>query len=191
MKIVPVPVRSDNYAYLLIDNATRQAAVVDPYDVAKVEAALEREGIPIECVNAILTTHHHDDHAGGNKEFVSHSSVTHITYEFTHTLLPRPACTQYPQVKKHPRVTVYGGSTRVAALTKQVRDRDAFKIGDIDVGCAVLYMASPAHDRSPLTRFVCCLVFPVAWRRHAIPKIQFVSIQQIPRRDRGVFLQGM
>jgi hypothetical protein len=35
------------------------------------------------------------------------------------------------------------------------------------------------------------LVFAVAWRRHAIPKIQFALIQRIPRRDRGVFLLGM
>jgi len=71
MRVVPVPVRSDNYAYLLIDDAANQTAVVDPYDVARVEAALKREGVPAERVNAILTTHHHDDHAGGNEEFVS------------------------------------------------------------------------------------------------------------------------
>jgi hypothetical protein len=33
MKVVPVPVRDDNYAYLLIDEATKTAAAVDPYDV--------------------------------------------------------------------------------------------------------------------------------------------------------------
>ena len=75
MRVVPVPVRSDNYAYLLIDDAANQTAVVDPYDIAKVEAALKREGVPAERVNAILTTHHHDDHAGGNKAFVSLSSI--------------------------------------------------------------------------------------------------------------------
>lgn len=77
MKIVPVPVRADNYAYLLIDNSseTNTTAVVDPYDVAKVQAALEKEGIKQENVKAVITTHHHDDHAGGNKEFVSHWSV--------------------------------------------------------------------------------------------------------------------
>lgn len=78
MKVVPVPVLSDNYAYLLIDDATKYTAVVDPYDVAKVEAALEREGVPIGRVNVILTTHHHNDHAGGNKEFVSLSSMPQI-----------------------------------------------------------------------------------------------------------------
>ncbi|KAL5511724.1 GLO2 [Sanghuangporus vaninii] len=47
MKIVPVPVRSDNYAYLLIDDTTNQAAAVDPYDMKKVQAAAEKEGVEI------------------------------------------------------------------------------------------------------------------------------------------------
>lgn len=34
--VVPVPVLSDNYAYLLIDEATRTAAAVDPVEPAKV-----------------------------------------------------------------------------------------------------------------------------------------------------------
>lgn len=69
MKVVPVPVRSDNYAYLLIDDSGT-AAVVDPYDVQKVTDALEKEGVSKEDVKAVITTHHHDDHAGGNKAFV-------------------------------------------------------------------------------------------------------------------------
>lgn len=64
MKIVPVPVRDDNYAYLLIDEPTRKAAAVDPYDVAKVTEAAETHGVQIV---AGITTHHHFDHSGGNK----------------------------------------------------------------------------------------------------------------------------
>lgn len=47
MKIVPVPVRSDNYAYLLIDETTNKAAAVDPFDVPKVKAAAEQAGVEI------------------------------------------------------------------------------------------------------------------------------------------------
>lgn len=64
MKIVPVPVRSDNYAYLLIDETSKTAAAVDPFDVTKVSAAAEEQGVSIV---AAITTHHHQDHAGGNK----------------------------------------------------------------------------------------------------------------------------
>lgn len=67
MKVVPVPVRKDNYAYLLIDESSNVAAAIDPYDIAKVTSAAEKLGVNIV---AAITTHHHDDHAGGNK--VSH-----------------------------------------------------------------------------------------------------------------------
>ena len=72
MRIVPVPVRQDNYAYLLIDEANNQAAAVDPYDVKKVQAAAEKEGVKLV---ATLTTHHHHDHSGGNKASSSCSRI--------------------------------------------------------------------------------------------------------------------
>lgn len=64
MKIVPVLVSSDNYAYLLIDESTKKAAAIDPYDVSKVSAAADAQGVEII---AGITTHHHFDHSGGNQ----------------------------------------------------------------------------------------------------------------------------
>lgn len=63
MKVIPVPVRSDNYAYLLVDERSKKAAAVDPYDVPKV--VLSAQGLGVEIVACIIT-HHHDDHCGGN-----------------------------------------------------------------------------------------------------------------------------
>ena len=63
MKVVPVSVRNDNYAYLLIDEPTNKAAAIDPYDVYKVSAAADAHGVEII---AGITTHHHFDHSGGN-----------------------------------------------------------------------------------------------------------------------------
>eukprot|EP00747_Dinoflagellata_sp_TGD_P034122 gnl/TRDRNA2_/TRDRNA2_137067_c0_seq1.p1 gnl/TRDRNA2_/TRDRNA2_137067_c0~~gnl/TRDRNA2_/TRDRNA2_137067_c0_seq1.p1 ORF type:complete len:274 (+),score=38.99 gnl/TRDRNA2_/TRDRNA2_137067_c0_seq1:62-823(+) len=65
MRVVVVPVLSDNYAYLLIDDATKQAACVDPVEAHMVVAAAKKEGVSLV---AVLTTHHHYDHAGGNSE---------------------------------------------------------------------------------------------------------------------------
>jgi len=65
MRIVEVPVLSDNYAYLLIDDEAQVAGAVDPAEPTKVLAAAKAQGVSIKSV---LTTHHHWDHAGGNEE---------------------------------------------------------------------------------------------------------------------------
>ncbi|XP_034549287.1 probable hydrolase PNKD [Notolabrus celidotus] len=64
LKIIPIPVLSDNYSYLIIDTASSVAVVVDPADPQKVQAVLEDERVTLE---AILCTHKHWDHSGGNK----------------------------------------------------------------------------------------------------------------------------
>ncbi|KAI9222451.1 hydroxyacylglutathione hydrolase cytoplasmic [Blastocladiella britannica] len=63
MDIHPIPCLSDNYAYLLVDRATKTAAAIDPVEPEKVLAAAAKLGVD---VTMILTTHHHTDHAGGN-----------------------------------------------------------------------------------------------------------------------------
>uniref|UniRef100_A0A8B9KDG4 PNKD metallo-beta-lactamase domain containing n=1 Tax=Astyanax mexicanus TaxID=7994 RepID=A0A8B9KDG4_ASTMX len=64
IKIIPVPVLSDNYSYVIIDTASSLAAVVDPADPQSVQSCLEEEGVTLE---AILCTHKHWDHSGGNR----------------------------------------------------------------------------------------------------------------------------
>src|SRR5580704_11272532 len=64
MRVVAVPCLSDNYAYLVTAGDTGEAIVVDPSEAAPVDAALEREGLRLV---AILNTHHHFDHVGGNE----------------------------------------------------------------------------------------------------------------------------
>lgn len=62
MRIVPVPCLSDNYAYLVIDDTTHRAAIVDPSEAAPVLAAVARENVTLA---AVWATHHHADHVGG------------------------------------------------------------------------------------------------------------------------------
>lgn len=63
MRVLPVPCLSDNYAYLVTAGGA-DAVVVDPSEAEPVIAALEREGLRLV---AILNTHHHHDHVGGNE----------------------------------------------------------------------------------------------------------------------------
>ena len=53
----------DNYSYLLIDNSTKKACVVDPGEAEPIVNYIEKNEINLKY---ILNTHHHIDHIGGN-----------------------------------------------------------------------------------------------------------------------------
>src|SRR3954466_10331281 len=63
MEIVAVPAFSDNYIWLVHDEASGETAVVDPGDAAPALAETQRRGWP---VGQVWNTHHHWDHSGGN-----------------------------------------------------------------------------------------------------------------------------
>ncbi|KAK8961722.1 Hydroxyacylglutathione hydrolase cytoplasmic [Platanthera guangdongensis] len=65
MKIIPVPSLEDNYAYLIVDDITKEAAAVDPVEPEKIISKANEIGANLKLV---LTTHHHWDHAGGNEK---------------------------------------------------------------------------------------------------------------------------
>ncbi|XP_030929103.1 hydroxyacylglutathione hydrolase cytoplasmic [Quercus lobata] len=65
MKVYHVPCLEDNYSYLIIDERSKEAAVVDPVEAEKVVQFAKQHGVLLKFV---LTTHHHWDHAGGNEK---------------------------------------------------------------------------------------------------------------------------
>ncbi len=67
MQITRIPVLRDNYVFLLQDPQARTAAVVDPAVAEPVLAALDHQGYQL---TAILNTHHHHDHVGGNSQLL-------------------------------------------------------------------------------------------------------------------------
>src|SRR5438270_205132 len=68
--IIPIPAFTDNYIWLIREGG--RAAVVDPGDAAPVLAYLQREGLTL---TAIVTTHHHGDHVGGNEALLQQNQV--------------------------------------------------------------------------------------------------------------------
>ncbi len=68
MRVVPVPQLADNYGYLIIDEASGEAAIVDVAEAKPVLEAAKAEGVRI---TAILSTHHHFDHVGGNQDLIN------------------------------------------------------------------------------------------------------------------------
>ena len=63
MEIVPVPAFTDNYFWLVHDEASGETAVVDPGDSAPVLAEAEKRRWTI---TQVWNTHWHPDHTGGN-----------------------------------------------------------------------------------------------------------------------------
>lgn len=44
MKIIPIPALEDNYSYILIDEKTKEAAVIDPVEPIKILNVISQTG---------------------------------------------------------------------------------------------------------------------------------------------------
>ena len=65
MLIEPIPCLTDNYAYIVYDDISKIASVIDPSEAKPIISFLKKKQIKL---NYILNTHHHFDHIGGNIE---------------------------------------------------------------------------------------------------------------------------
>jgi hydroxyacylglutathione hydrolase len=111
--VVPVPQLSDNYAYLLIDTDAQVAGVVDCAEAAPVLAEAARRQLRLV---ALLATHHHFDHVGGNLDLL----------------------TAVPDLR------IYGSATdapRIPGITDRLHDGDRVMVGSL-TGTVILI---PAH----------------------------------------------
>jgi hydroxyacylglutathione hydrolase len=70
LEYVPVPAFEDNYIWVVSDG--HHAVVVDPGEAAPVRAYLAKRGWRL---NAILLTHHHQDHVGGVADLLNGQAV--------------------------------------------------------------------------------------------------------------------
>lgn len=104
MRVVPVPQLMDNYAYLVIDEASGRAAIVDCAEADAVLAAAKKEGVELV---AIWPTHHHFDHVGGNQDLLAKlPALEVIGYE--------------------------GQSSRIPGCTREVRDGETVTLGPLE-----------------------------------------------------------
>ncbi|KFH00219.1 hydroxyacylglutathione hydrolase [Toxoplasma gondii VAND] len=101
--VMLVPTLSDNYAYLLVDRETKEAACVDPAEPQKVLAAAKKAGVDLKMC---LCTHKHLDHSGGNEELAQ----------------------RHPEIQ-----VVGSGYERTPGVQKMVRDGDVFSLGSLRI----------------------------------------------------------
>src|ERR1700726_1085406 len=104
MAITIVPQLSDNFAYLISDDASGECAVVDCAEAGKVLDAVQRHNLKLKSV---LTTHWHPDHSGGNADIVG----------------------KVPGLRVFGASAENG---RIPALTNPVAHGDKFKIGSLE-----------------------------------------------------------
>jgi hydroxyacylglutathione hydrolase len=71
LSVTPIPAFSDNYIWLLRQDTSPKACIVDPGEAEPVIRALEQEGLTL---GTILITHHHPDHTGGLPELIERYS---------------------------------------------------------------------------------------------------------------------
>ena len=75
MQIVPIPCLSDNYAYLVVCEATNDAVVVDPSEAAPVLKVIAAHQVNLV---GVWNTHHHWDHTGGNEDLLRANSALDV-----------------------------------------------------------------------------------------------------------------
>ena len=78
MNIEIIKCLKDNYSYLIIDEKTKSACVVDPSEAKPIINYIEKHKIYLKF---ILNTHHHYDHVGGNKDLKKKYNAKVIGFE--------------------------------------------------------------------------------------------------------------
>lgn len=114
LEVTPLPCLTDNYAYLVRRPDREEAVVVDACEASPITAELRRRGLRLA---AILSTHHHADHVGGN---VALSEAW--------------------------GVPIFGHASeraRIPGLTDGVEDGDSFEVA----GVAFRALSVPGHTR--------------------------------------------
>jgi hydroxyacylglutathione hydrolase len=124
LKIIPVQALNDNYIWTLVKDGN--AAVVDPGEAAPVLDYLHNHQLTL---TAILNTHHHADHVGGNSALLEHF-----------------------------KVPVYGPhEERIPTVSRHLREGEKFALDGIGIELSVIEV--PAHTRSHIAFYGADMLF--------------------------------
>ncbi|KAF6836298.1 hydroxyacylglutathione hydrolase [Colletotrichum plurivorum] len=115
---------SNNYAYLVKDEKTNEAVIIDPANPPEVTPVLKKAIAGNEIkLTAIVNTHHHWDHAGGNKKLLGDLG--------------------------QPKLPIIGGKS-CEGVTSTPAHGESFTIGSI----AVKALHTPCHTQDSICWFM-------------------------------------
>lgn len=142
MHIQAIPMFSDNYAYVLSDEKSRDAFIVDPASPQEVRPVLEElsqlQGLKFR---GILTTHHHADHAGGNS--MVHGFLQKLAQANGYQLFSDNDGKDY---------SVIGGGPKVQALTHTIAHSDVLTLPGDRITLTALH--TPCHTQDSVCYYV-------------------------------------
>jgi hydroxyacylglutathione hydrolase len=148
------PCLSDNYGFLVRDDATGKTACIDTPDVAAILAELKAAGWGLDY---IFNTHWHADHAGGNAEIKAATGCTIVGPAEVTRIAPLDRTVVGGDVVELGETTFgvieTGGHTLGHIAYFDDADRVAF-VGDtlFALGCGRLFEGQPAQMWASLSR---------------------------------------
>jgi hydroxyacylglutathione hydrolase len=116
MRVERIPTLGDNYTYLVIDEETNEAAVVDAPEAEPVIRRAEDLGVR---VTKVLSTHHHPDHTMANPELARHFGVPVVGYS--------------------------GDAGRIPGFTDGVEEGDTVKVGNLEARVVFIPAHTSGH----------------------------------------------
>jgi hydroxyacylglutathione hydrolase len=180
MRVLPVPCLSDNYAYLVHAEGSRDAFVVDPSEAQPVIAALTQNNLRLV---AILNTHHHHDHVGGNEDLLAACGAVPV---YAHASDQGRVPAQTERVEEGKSFRAAGFEVRVLHVPGHTLGAVAYVVEDAVFtgdtlfvgGCGRLFEGTPAQMHEslsgklgrlpPATRVYCGHEYTVSNLRFAV-----------------------
>lgn len=163
------PCRSDNYGFLIRDQATGQVATVDTPDAARILEELDKLGWG--RLDLILNTHWHPDHTEGNERLKAETGCEIVGPEEVRRVAPLDRVVAGGDVvelgETRFEVTDTPGHTLGHVVFRSVADGAAF-VGDtlFALGCGRLFEGTPEQMWSSLQTLAAWPEETVIWCAH-------------------------
>jgi hydroxyacylglutathione hydrolase len=168
IQIHQFPCLTDNYAFLVRDQASGRVASIDTPDAEAILAEAQMLGWPIDF---ILNTHWHPDHAGGNKRIKSATGAQIVAPKEVERLSPIDVLVgegDRVMLGETPLDVLDSGGHTLGHIVYHARSAGVLFVGDtlFPMGCGRLFEGTPAQMWSSLSRIAALPPETVVYSAH-------------------------